>query len=94
MRIQNRRIFKEIPGLRGERIILYDWDGETPKFCNLVKLAADGSTAWIVQPRHPLEGVYSGVELDDGNLRAYNMAGYSDTIDYDSGVILHRIFVK
>jgi hypothetical protein len=89
-----KRIFKEIPALDGERVVLLDWTGQPPKFCNLLKLAPNGAVLWTAEPKNPLEGVWSDVSFEHGQLVAYNMAGYSDLINYDTGRILRRRFVK
>ena len=92
--MRSLRIWREIAGLGGERIVLLSWDNEPPNFCNLMKITADGTEVWVAQPSHPLEGIWTDVEFKDGILRAYNFAGFSDVIDYGSGRILNRSFVK
>lgn len=87
-------IFKKIDGLNGEAIVLLDWDRQSPKFCNLRKYAPDGTEVWAATPHHPLEGVWTGIKLLDGHIEAYNFSGYLELIDYETGKILNRKFVK
>jgi hypothetical protein len=84
----------EVEGLNGERIVVLDWEERPPKFCNLIKVARDGTVLWTATPYHPLEGVWSHVSFKDGRLVAYNYSGFEDLIDYDTGRILHRTFAK
>ena len=86
--------YREITGLDGGKVVLLDWDEQPENFCNLLKLNVDGTLHWVATPRHPLEGVWTDMAFEDGNLRAYNMAGFSDLIDYATGRILQRSFVK
>jgi hypothetical protein len=88
------KIFKEIDGISGEKIVLLDWGGQSPKFINMQKIDSEGNVLWTATPYHPLEGVWTGVHFGGGTLTAYNYAGYSDTIDYQTGRILSREFVK
>jgi hypothetical protein len=87
-------IYKKVEGRDGDRIVLFSWDRQPPKLCNVVRIAADGRTIWTVDPPHPLEGVYSHVEFKNGTIEAHNMAGYIDTIDYETGKATHKTFVK
>jgi hypothetical protein len=91
---ENRKLFKEIDGVNGEKIVLLDWSGQPPKFINMQKIDSSGAILWTATPRHPLEGVWTGATLENGVLTAYNWAAYSDTIDYESGRIIQSKFVK
>jgi len=88
------RIFKEIAGVNGEKIVLLNWDGQPPKFINMQKIDSSGAVLWTATPDHPLESVWASVQLENGNIRAYNCAGFIDLIDYGTGRILHREFTK
>lgn len=94
MSFEDRRIWKEVAGLKGEKIVLFDWTGQSPTFCNLIKVGADGEIAWMVATSHALEGVYSDVVFDGKVLTAYNIAGYRDVIEYETGKVIRREFVK
>jgi hypothetical protein len=88
------KIFKEIDGTSGEKIVLLDWGEQSPKFVNMQKIDSEGTVLWTATPDHPLEGVWTDVKFEGSILTAYNAAGYSDTIDYRTGRILRRVFVK
>jgi hypothetical protein len=90
----NPTVFKEIDALDGEKIVLLDWEGQSPQFINMQKVDSGGNILWTAKPRHPLEGVWTGARFENGMLTAYNYAGFLDTIDYQSGHILHSVFVK
>jgi hypothetical protein len=92
--MSGRKIFKEIDGKNGEKIVLLDWGGQSPKFINMQKLDSKGNVVWTATPHHPLEGVWTGVQFEGGALKAYNFAGFIHTIDYETGRILHSDFVK
>jgi len=88
-------VWKTLPGRGREQIVLFNWKGRPPKFRNLARVGEDGQTIWLVEPSHPLEGVYSDAAYDQGVLTAYNMmSGTSDTIDYETGRVTKRQFVK
>lgn len=94
MSAANPTIWKKIRALNGEEIVLFNWEGQPPTFANLARMSKDGRTIWTVQPPHPLEGVYSYARFEAGVLMAYNMAGYDETIDYETGRVIRRKFVK
>lgn len=87
-------VFQKIDGLHGETIVLLNWDGQAPKFCNFQKQASDGTVIWTASPHHPLEGIWTEVTFQNGQLEAFNMAGFLDLIDYETGRILSRKFTK
>jgi hypothetical protein len=87
-------IIKEIAADDGNRVVLLDWNGQSQKFCNLQRVSANGAVLWTATPAHPLEGVWTDARFNDGHLEAYNYAGFLDVIDYNTGHILHRTFVK
>jgi len=88
------RVLKKIALEGGDEIVLLDWTDQDQKFVNLKRISPDGSTVWTASPFHPLEGVWTYAELQEGRLRAYNYAGFSDVIDCDTGRIIQGTFVK
>jgi hypothetical protein len=86
--------FKEITIDGNDKIVIYDWSGRSPTFCNMQRIASDGSIIWTATPKHPLEGVWTGIRIENGQLLAYNYAGFLDTIDLDTGLTVHRTFTK
>lgn len=87
-------IRQEVPGLHGDKILLLDWDNQPPTFCNLIRVDENGESVWRITPIFAQQGVYSGVQIKDGHIIAYNMDGYLDTIDYNTGKVIQRKFVK
>jgi hypothetical protein len=88
-------LFQSIALPGGDSIVLLKWDGQAATFCNMQRRSAGGKVIWTATPPHPLEGVWTGgLRLEGGRLIAYNFAGYSDEIDYDTGRVLKRTLVK
>jgi hypothetical protein len=88
------KVFKEIDGVNGEKIVLLDWEGQPPQFINMQKIDSEGNVVWTAKPYHPLEGVWASVHFVDGTLTAYNYAGFIHTINYQSGRIIGSVFTK
>ena len=87
-------VWKKIAGLKGDSIVILGWEGQSQKFCNLLRVDQNGQIIWTVQPQHPLEGLYSDAFFNKGSLVGRNMCGFLDTIDYETGKAIHALFTK
>lgn len=88
------KIWRSVEGPDGEHVYLLKWHNEPNMFRNMVKFSRGGNLIWTVKAAHPREAVYSEIEIQGKIIKAYNMAGYSEQIDYVTGDVLHRKFVK
>ena len=87
-------VWKKIPGLEDDRIVILGWERQSQKFCNLLRVDLNGQIIWTVQPPHPLEGVYVDAEIKNGKLVANNFVGFIDAVDYETGKAAHTAFTK
>lgn len=92
--IADEKLFKQIDGTEGDKIVLLKWGGAPPKFRNLIRINSAGEEVWTVTPAHPLEGVYTALKYDGSTLTAYNISGYLEVINYATGHVVSRKFVK
>jgi hypothetical protein len=57
----------------GDKIVVLDWAGQSPTFCNLHRISAAGAIVWTATPEHVLEAVWTNLRVDEvGRLHASN----------------------